>query len=201
MSEVRILIIENDPASRTALASVLKTEDWQVEVVAAPEEALDRLRQVAWHLVLVDVSISHLHGPLFELLKELALAGGSVRVLFLVPSIVEEVARLDLERQKLPYCTRPIHLDDLLEKVSELLQSAGVIHQPLRRVRELAQSARPAQDFQQPGQAKAEMFVSRKGYLDYDEEELRRQEEEEEAQRRKKQQEEKERREKMKRQP
>lgn len=194
MSEVRVLIVDDERASRAALASVLKTEGWQVEVAATPQEGLDRLREVTWHLVVANVSISHTSGPLFELLKELAVAGGAVRVLFLVPSFVEEDARLSLEQQKLPYCTQPIHLDDLLEKVGELLQTAGVIQQPLRRVRELAQAVRPSAEWEKPGQAKTEMFVSRKGYLDYDEEELRRLEEEEEEKRRKKKKEPEERR-------
>lgn len=181
MAEVRILVIDDSEASQRALRFILDTEGWAIEVVALPDDALAKLAQGGWNLVIANVSMSSLSGPLFNLLKELAEAKGSLRVLFLVPAIAEARARAVLEQLKLPYETKPLHLHDFLERVGDLLLEAGAIQQPLRRVRHgLAAPERRLHDRrkqQQPGTP--QMFASRDDYYDYDEEELRQYEEEE----------------------
>lgn len=180
MPEVRILIIDDDEASQRALRFILDAEGWDIEVVALPDDALAKLAQGGWNLAIANVSMSSLSGPLFNLLKELAEAKGSLRVLFLVPAIAEERARAVLEQWELPYETKPLNLHEFLERVGDLLLEAGAISQPLRRVRHgLAAPDRRLQDRrkQQPGLPA--MFASREDYFDYDEEELRQYEEEE----------------------
>lgn len=179
MADVRILVIDDDEASQRALRLVLDSEGWEIQMVALPDDALTKLAAGGWSLVIANVSMSSLSGPLFSLLKDLAEAKGRLRVLFLVPSIAEERARAALEQYKLPYATKPIHLHDFLQHVGELLLEAGVIQQPLHPVR--AGPLAPERRLQDRRKQKAggpEMFASREGY-DYDEEELRRYEEEE----------------------
>ncbi len=189
MKPVRILIIDDDAASRRALASVLHSDGWRIAVVARPEAGMQQLRRGGWHLVLANVSMSSLSGPLFELLKELARAGGPLQVLFLVPAVVEERARRRLEGLAVPYVTKPIQLNDFLERVSDLLLDAGAIRQPLRRVRDLASTSSPLVEPKTSDGRGQEMIAPRDAYYDYTEEELRQFEEEEKKRRKKKAQE------------
>ena len=186
MATVRILVIDDDEASQRALRSVLDSEGWHIEAVARPELGLTRLAAGGWNLVIANVTVDSLSSPLFNLLKELAEAKGSLRVLFLVPAITEAHAQQVLEEWKLPYATKPLRLHDFLEQVSDLLLEAGTIREPLQRVRGAGPVApeRRLQDRSKQKQALHVMFADRDPYFEYTEEELR-QFEEEEKQRKK----------------
>jgi len=90
--DVRILVIDDDEASRRALQLILDSDGWLIEMAALPDDALAKLAGGGWNLVITNVSMSSLSGPLFALLKELAEAKGSLRVLFLVPAVAESRA-------------------------------------------------------------------------------------------------------------
>jgi DNA-binding NtrC family response regulator len=180
MASVRILVIDDDEASRKALLCILEAEDWLIDLAALPEDGFAKLRQGGWNLVIANVSMSSLSGPLFSLLRELHVGGASLKVLFLVPAMAEHRVRAEMERWKLIYELKPIHLHDFLEQVSDLLLEAGAIQQPLRRVRMELAAAEHSAGERGSGEErrKTEMFSSRDDYS-YDEEELRKFEEEE----------------------
>lgn len=187
MPQAHILVIDDDELSQRALAHILGSEDWHVESVALPEDAVTRLAAGGWNLVVANVSMSSLSGPLFNLLRELAEAGGSLRVLFLVPMVAESRALAVLERLGLPYATKPLHLHDFLQQVTELLHQAGALPEELYRERTGPKPPEPRLRVRRRTQEGPQMFASREDYqYDYDEEELRRLEEEEEKKRKRK---------------
>lgn len=182
MPEVRILVIDDDPSSQTALRHLLGSDEWYVEMAALPDDALEKLAAGGWNLVVANVSMSSLSGPLFDLLRQLAEGGGTIRVLFLVPGVAESRARAVLEKLKLPYATKPLQLQAFLEQVTELLHQAGAIPEQAYREHSGPVAPKPAlkaraRHGQGPGGP--QMFASREDYYDYDEDELRRFEEEE----------------------
>lgn len=186
MKRVRVLIIDDDEASRRALAAVLDGEGWEITVAARPAQGVEHLRQGPWQLVVADLSVSSLSAPLFDLLKELAEAGGSLQVMFLVPAVVDETTRRRLQGLKIPCLAKPIQLNDFLERVSDLLLDAGAIRRPLRRVRHLAGTIRVLAETGGLPAGGREMIAPRDGHYEYTEEELRQFEEEEEEKRRRK---------------
>lgn len=182
MPDVRILVIDDEEASQRALRLILESDEWFIEMSALPEDALTKLAAGGWHLVIANVSMSSLSGPLFGLLKDLSQTpGSSLRVLFLVPSIAESKALDLLERLRLPYATKPLHLHDFLELVGDLLRDAGVVTGPLHGLRE-GGPAVPKPHLQDARHRKKEgeatMFADRDDSY-YDEEELKKFEEEE----------------------
>ncbi len=141
MTQVGILIIDDDEASQAALRQVLDSEGWKVHIVPLANQALGELASGEWKLVIVNVAMTGLDGPLFSTLRELALAppleagATRVRVLFLVPELAGAAAQPVLEREGLPYALKPFHLHDFLEKVSDLLLETNAISAPIRRIR------------------------------------------------------------------
>src|SRR3989449_7032746 len=128
-------------SSQAALRQVLAEEGWTVRIVPLANQAMAVLASGNYKLVIVNVVMAGLSGPLFTTLKELALSppveAGShpgVRVLFLVPELAAPEAQPVLEHEQLPYSLKPFHLHDFLEKVSDLLLETGAIPQPIRRV-------------------------------------------------------------------
>jgi CheY-like chemotaxis protein len=160
VAEVGILVVEDDIVSQRAIKNVLDAEGWRVRILPIASHMLAELSTGTWSLVILNVSLIDLRGPLFSTLKDLAQAepetaaevpdanaipavgnngnepeGGprkGLRVLFLVPMVGGQKAQAVLEREDLPYTIKPYHLHDFLEKVSELLVEAGAIGEPMR---------------------------------------------------------------------
>jgi CheY-like chemotaxis protein len=144
--EVGILIVDDDIASQRALKNVLDSEGWRVRIVPLVAHALAELATGTWNLVIVNIALADVRGPLFAILKELAEAepvapptDGApppklIRALFLVPVAIAKEVQPILECEGLPYSLKPYHLHDFLEKVSELLVEAGAIAEPIRSI-------------------------------------------------------------------
>ena len=199
MSEVRILIVDDDEGSQHALQQVFDSEGWRVRVVPFASEAMRELARGHWTLVIVNIALADITGPLFTTLKELAqveadpdAAQNGLRVLFLVPLLAARWARPVLDRERLPYAMKPLNLNDFLEKVSDLLLEAGAIAQPIRDVSVLAANTERRQKDRRSGRDRrnGKMFASREDYM-MTEEEIADYERQEEEDRKKREEEEK----------
>lgn len=151
---------------------VAKALDTVGEGIQCPRVALSACRCIE---VLRSLQVSVQRTPFF--CKELADASRSLRVLFLVPIVVEERTEQHLERLTPSYSNKPFRLHDLLDEISDLLLQAGIAGRPLRRVCELAQPGFCFADPQDSAGRAQEMFTSRDVYYDYDEQQLGRFEE------------------------
>jgi PleD family two-component response regulator len=227
LAQVGVLIIDDDVVSQHALKNVLDSEGWRVRIVPLASHALGELASGGWNLVIVNIALTDVRGPIFALLKELALASSysmieepgageesplhsgsaaqgaelsvtpgasrGVRVLFLVPALAARDVEPFLERDGLPYISKPYHLHDFLEKVSELLLEAGAIDEPIRSMRDFVSSTRRRRGrgtMKEP--RRGTMFAPRDAYV-MSEEELAEWERQEEEDRKKREREQKER--------
>lgn len=199
VSDVHILVIDDDSASQHALQHVFDSEGWHVTVVPIPSEALRELARGRWALVVVNVALADLTGPLFTTLKTLAQTEADsskdqklLRVLFLVPRLAARWAQPVLDREGLPYVMKPFHLHDFLEKVSDLLIEAKAIQQPIQGTRLPAATKDRRQKDRRAGQdrRRGQMFASREDYM-MSEEEIADFEKQEEEDQKKRQEEEK----------
>jgi CheY-like chemotaxis protein len=200
VSEVGILIVDDDVTSQRALKGVLDSEGWRVRIVSKAALALEELATGNWSLAIVNVALADVRGPLFAILRELAQADTlspegepeiprkRIRALFLVPVLMARDVQPLLEQEGLPYSLKPYPLNDFLEKVSELLVETGAIADPIRGiggfrlVRRRPRNHRSSRD-----NRRGAMFASREDYQMTEEEmaEFERQEEEERKKREK----------------
>jgi CheY-like chemotaxis protein len=191
--EVGILIVDDDIANQRALKNILDSEGWRVRIVHGETRALAELANGSWNLAIVNTALTDTRGPLFCILKELSQTDTATqpdgetprtafRALFLVPAAVARQVQPMLEREGLPYSLKPYHLNDFLEKVSELLVEAGAIAEPIRSIGGFGarKSRRRDLRFSREGR-RGTMFASREDYQMTEEEmaEFDRQEEEE----------------------
>ena len=193
MPEVGILIVDDDVANQHALKNVLDSEGWRVRIVHGEPRALAELASGSWNLAIVNIALTDVRGPLFCILKELSLADTltqadgesprrAFRALFLVPATIAQQVQPMLEREGLPYSLKPYHLNDFLEKVSELLVEAGAIAEPIRSIGGFSAKKRRHRDLRSSRDGRrGTMFASREDYQMTEEEmaEFERQEEEE----------------------
>jgi DNA-binding response OmpR family regulator len=202
LSKIGILVIDNDESSQEAVRQVLDLEEWRVRIVPEAGQALKELATGEWSLVIVNVAVTGLSGPVYLTLKELALAPaveeGKIRprVLFLVPEASGQQVQPLLEQERLQYVLRPFHFHDFLEKVSDLLLETSSLDAPIRRVRHDAselerkrQEKRASRESDmQRGHRDTGMFAKREEYVMTEEEiaEYERSEQETRAQKKKK---------------
>jgi DNA-binding response OmpR family regulator len=196
LNKIHILVIDNDPASQETLRQVLDSEGWGVHIAAKPGVVLPALAKGDWTLVIANLAMTGLSGPIFATLKELAMAPaieagkGRLRVLFLLPQTLGPEALRVLESSRLPYVLRPFNLHDFLDKVSDLLIEREAIPAPIRRVRQSA-PGRPRRPLYSETRTEGRgqgMFSKHGDYTMTEEEiaEYEKQEKEEEARRKKK---------------
>jgi CheY-like chemotaxis protein len=74
MAEVGILIIDDDVANQRALKNILDSEGWRVRIVPVASHALNELANGSWNLVIANAALTDLRGPIFAILRELAIA-------------------------------------------------------------------------------------------------------------------------------
>ena len=196
MGQVGILVVDDDVVSQQALKSILDSEGWRVRIAPFVTTAMAELASGEWSLVIVNVGLTEVSGPLFMILKDLAQGVAdapegavvdktrpkAIRVLFLVPQTMATTARPVLDRESLPYMMKPYHLHDFLEKVSELLVETGSIEDPVRSMNDFSFGSRKQKERTESKKAPANpMFASRDDYQMTEEEMLEWERGEEEA--------------------
>ena len=201
LAEVGILIIDDDVVSQRALKNVLDSEGWRIRLAPLASQAMSELATGQWNLVIVNIALTDVRGPLFSILKELAQTESHpapqaenealpkrIRVLFLVPLLAAKHAQPILEQEGLPYSLKPYHLHEFLEKVSELLVESGALAVPIRSMGDFsALKKRERKSRSSRDSRRGTMFASREDYQMSEEEliEFEKQEEEDRKKREK----------------
>src|SRR5579864_3800379 len=166
--------------SQAALWQVLDSEGWQIRMIKDPNLALTELAKGEASLVIANIAMTGLSGPIFETLKILseATAGDGegartpARVLFLVPAGIGPEAQPLLEKAALPFLLKPYHLHDFLQKISDLLLEANAITASMRSVQDqLKVAPRPlVRSGSRLDSRRTDMFAGRADYTMTEEE-------------------------------
>ncbi|HVM75493.1 MAG TPA: hypothetical protein VMT75_07605 [Candidatus Saccharimonadales bacterium] len=170
--QVGLLVLESDPTNASALKQILDSEGWRVRIVPDLPLLHMELKTAEYSLLIANIAQVGANSATFQVLRELTTVsyeeGGRIRVLFVVPELTGAQYVSDLEAARVPYVTRPFHLHDFLEKVSDLLVEVKAIEGPLRMTRYEFGEARKKK---KQSSRTSSMFASRDSYS-YTEEEL-----------------------------
>jgi two-component system, OmpR family, response regulator MprA len=120
----RVLVVDDEPAVRTALERALRLDAYEVEVAADGREALDRLADgTPPDAVVLDVAMPRIDG--LEVCRRLRDAGDRTPVLMLTArdAVDDRVAGLDAGADD--YLVKPFALKELKARLRALLRRAG----------------------------------------------------------------------------
>ena len=121
---VRVLVVDDEPAVRTALERALRLEAYDVELAADGREALDRLADgTPPDAVVLDVAMPYVDG--LEVCRRLRDAGDRTPVLMLTArdAVDDRVAGLDAGADD--YLVKPFALKELKARLRALLRRSG----------------------------------------------------------------------------
>jgi two-component system response regulator MprA len=129
---MRVLVVDDEPAVRDALARALRLDGYAVETAADGHEALDRLAEERFDAVVLDIAMPNVDG--LEVTRRLRSAGDRTPVLMLTArdAVDDRVDGLDAGADD--YVVKPFALKELKARLRALLRRAedGAASQVLR---------------------------------------------------------------------
>jgi two-component system OmpR family response regulator len=116
----RVLVVDDEPAIRELVTTVLRYEGFDVSTAETGREALNAVEQHRPHLVVLDVMLPDLDG--FAVQQRLTASGQRVPVLFLTArdTVEDKVRGLTLGGDD--YLTKPFSLGELVARIHAVLR-------------------------------------------------------------------------------
>src|SRR5215467_7063629 len=91
VTQVGILVLDENVTGGTAIKQILDSEGWRVRVVRDLPMLMSELKSGEWSLVIANVATTGVEGPVFSVLKELCTVpqaeGGRIRILYIIPEM------------------------------------------------------------------------------------------------------------------
>jgi two-component system, OmpR family, response regulator MprA len=124
VDDVRILVVDDEPAVRESLVSSLAFEDYEVVTAADGLSALDELDRARPDLAILDILMPRMDG--LTACRRLRARGDTLPVLMLTArdTVGDRVTGLDAGADD--YLVKPFDLDELLARVRALLRRSVV---------------------------------------------------------------------------
>jgi len=132
---VRILIVDDDYALWEQLQQILTRQRYIVETATDGEEALDKLSETPFDLIILDIMMPKIDG--LTALKEMRREGIDAPVLMLTVKgdMADKVKGLDLGADD--YLAKPFSLEELWARVRALLRRSGSQRESVFQVEDL----------------------------------------------------------------
>lgn len=134
----RVLVVDDTPANVKLLDDLLTFHGYDVEAAKGGEEALQRLRQRAPDLVLLDVLMPGLSG--YDVCRAIrADAAFELLPVVMVTALDDREARIrGFEAGADDFISKPVHAPELLARVRSLLRIRGLYETVQRQAEQLA---------------------------------------------------------------
>ena len=120
---MKILIIEDEYNLADAIASMLKTKKYSVEIKTDGEEGLDEALTDIYDLIILDVMLPHMNG--FEILKQLRSENISAKILMLTAKNTIDDKMIGFNNGADDYLTKPFHMEELIARVNVQLRKSN----------------------------------------------------------------------------
>ena len=132
---MRILIVDDEEQLLDQLQRALENQRYLIETAINGEEALDKIFEAPFDLIILDIMMPKLDG--LTVLKEARNAGIKTPVLILTAKreVEDRIEGLDLGADD--YLAKPFSIAELLARMRALLRRSGGLVDPVLRVREI----------------------------------------------------------------
>ena len=117
----RIMVVDDEPSICQFLGRLLTEEGHKVETILGAQTALQRMSIADYDLFLLDIKMPGMSGvELYQRMKEIAPSLQN-RVIFLTGEVLSPRTKAFLSRNRAPYLTKPIDLEQLKKEIERKL--------------------------------------------------------------------------------
>ena len=120
-SDLNILVVEDEPSTRSALIRALKLSGYQAEGAATGDEALERLASERYHLMLLDLRLPGLDGV--AVMRHVKRDYPNTLVIMLTAHGTLDSAIAAIRAGAVDYLLKPCKLEDIEAAISRAVQS------------------------------------------------------------------------------
>ncbi len=118
----RILVAEDDENLRAGIEEMLREEGYEVESVSNGEEALERIRQGNYDVLLTDLVMPKMNG--MELLTEVKKLKPEVKVIIITAFATIESAVEAIKKGASDYIEKPFKINEVQNTIKRVLEEA-----------------------------------------------------------------------------
>lgn len=115
---MHVLIVEDDPALRETISDYFGSKGWQITEAANGEDALEKVNETSFQLILLDVMLPKLNG--FAVCRRIR-EDSDVPVIFITARVMEEDELNGYSLGADDYVTKPFSLPVLYAKAMSLM--------------------------------------------------------------------------------
>lgn len=118
--DVKILVVDDEQEIVDMIVRNLKLEGYNIEGLTDPEEALERIKEENYQVVITDIKMPELSGV--DLLKEIKKIDGIVQVIMITGYVTPSNIISSLSRGANDCLFKPLDMDRLKEAVDNSLE-------------------------------------------------------------------------------
>ncbi len=117
----RILVVDDESAVLQFLDQLLTGEGYEVETAETASDALKRIKSKEYGVILLDIKLPDMNGTeLYRRLQKIAPSLAN-RVIFVTGDVMGKNTTEFLAKTKVPYITKPINIEQLMERINSML--------------------------------------------------------------------------------
>jgi len=131
-----MLIVDDETSVRESLMHWFMPEGYRVETAGGAAEALDKLRDSSFDIVLLDVKMPGMDG--IELQKRLREIDGQLTIIIMTAYATVDTAIQALKQGAYDYITKPVDPDDLSRLVRNAIEQRRLIRENLSLKEEIS---------------------------------------------------------------
>ncbi len=131
--EVKILVVDDEPAQRELVCGFLKKQGYEVVSASSGEQALELFRRQPTELILTDQRMPNLSG--LDLLKAARAINPETSVILMTAYGNIDTAVEAMKAGAADYLTKPLHLEELLQKIRRIAEQQRLFTE-IRELRE-----------------------------------------------------------------
>ena len=125
----RILFIDDDPGSRESLTLLLELEGYEVEAVAAGEDAMELLSRKSYDVVITDLFLPGVSG--IDILKHVKEHSLPCNVILITGNATAETAVKAMKEGAFDYITKPLNFEKLKVLVAKAVEKTRLVAENL----------------------------------------------------------------------
>jgi signal transduction histidine kinase/ActR/RegA family two-component response regulator len=118
----RVLIVEDEPTVAQLISDVLRDEGFEIQVLLDGRDAVQRASRERFDLIICDMKMPNLDGQTLYQTLSVEGKGAQNQFLFVTGDVLGAKTHDFLTKNQLQHVAKPFRVEELLEKVHEVLQ-------------------------------------------------------------------------------